>query len=313
MAAALAGDRPGELHDPHGGRADLEGGAIRVLHDAQLRRRPDAAAARGALRGAAGLRARRRDRAARPRGGREAGAPGTVSGPRIRDELLDLLARARGARRGRAAGRARHRPGAASRRSAPIPSWSPAASSERPRPAPIRRWRRWPRCARPIAEPRPWIGDLGLDAGDARRACCAPRAAAPELAALLRAGPARRRSSTRCSTASRPRRSRWRSRSARPAEPVLRFVADCATSRLEISGDDLLAAGVPESPAIGARARRDAAAQARRRGRAAARSELRAALELRAGGARDRGRPARARASPSRPATAGSARARTSR
>jgi hypothetical protein len=36
-----------------------------------------------------------------------------------------------------------------------------------------------------------------------------------------------------------------------PAEPVLRYVADMRGVRLEITGADLLDAGVPESPAIG--------------------------------------------------------------
>ena len=36
-----------------------------------------------------------------------------------------------------------------------------------------------------------------------------------------------------------------------PAEPVTRFLADLRPARLEIAGGDLLAAGVPESPAIG--------------------------------------------------------------
>jgi tRNA nucleotidyltransferase (CCA-adding enzyme) len=36
-----------------------------------------------------------------------------------------------------------------------------------------------------------------------------------------------------------------------PADPVLRYVADLRGIRLEITGDDLLRAGVPESPALG--------------------------------------------------------------
>jgi tRNA nucleotidyltransferase (CCA-adding enzyme) len=36
-----------------------------------------------------------------------------------------------------------------------------------------------------------------------------------------------------------------------PSEPILRWVTDLGSVRLEIGGDDLLAAGVPEGPAIG--------------------------------------------------------------
>jgi hypothetical protein len=36
-----------------------------------------------------------------------------------------------------------------------------------------------------------------------------------------------------------------------PGEPVLRYISDVGGARLEVTGDDLVAAGVPESPAIG--------------------------------------------------------------
>jgi tRNA nucleotidyltransferase (CCA-adding enzyme) len=36
-----------------------------------------------------------------------------------------------------------------------------------------------------------------------------------------------------------------------PTEPILRWVTELGAVRLEISGDDLIAAGVPEGPAIG--------------------------------------------------------------
>jgi tRNA nucleotidyltransferase (CCA-adding enzyme) len=36
-----------------------------------------------------------------------------------------------------------------------------------------------------------------------------------------------------------------------PSEPILRWVTDLGAVRLEIGGDDLLAAGVPEGPALG--------------------------------------------------------------
>ncbi|HYY06206.1 MAG TPA: hypothetical protein VE997_06495, partial [Candidatus Limnocylindria bacterium] len=36
-----------------------------------------------------------------------------------------------------------------------------------------------------------------------------------------------------------------------PADPVLRYVADLKGVRLEITGDDLIEAGVPQSPELG--------------------------------------------------------------
>ena len=36
-----------------------------------------------------------------------------------------------------------------------------------------------------------------------------------------------------------------------PPEPVLRWITDLSRVRLEITGDDLLEAGVPEGPALG--------------------------------------------------------------
>jgi tRNA nucleotidyltransferase (CCA-adding enzyme) len=36
-----------------------------------------------------------------------------------------------------------------------------------------------------------------------------------------------------------------------PGEPVLRYMSDLRGARLEVTGDDLVAAGIPESPAVG--------------------------------------------------------------
>ena len=90
MAVGLSGDDLGELHDPHGGREDLDAGTVRILHvrsfvddptrllralryEARLGMRMDADTERRAREAAAG------------------DALTTVSGPRIRDELMDLL------------------------------------------------------------------------------------------------------------------------------------------------------------------------------------------------------------------------------
>jgi hypothetical protein len=69
-----------------------------------------------------------------------------------------------------------------------------------------------------------------------------------------------------------------------PGEPVLRYLGDLRTTRLEVSGDDLVAAGVPQSPALG----RALAETLRRKldGEVSGReAELSLALELARGGA----------------------------
>jgi tRNA nucleotidyltransferase (CCA-adding enzyme) len=68
-----------------------------------------------------------------------------------------------------------------------------------------------------------------------------------------------------------------------PAEPVLGYVADMRGVRLEISGADLLEAGVPESPAIGRALAKTL--ELKLDGRVSGREEeLRTALEIARGG-----------------------------
>jgi tRNA nucleotidyltransferase (CCA-adding enzyme) len=91
MAVALTGDELGHLHDPFGGQHDLERGLVRVLHDASFLDDPTRLlrAVRYETRLGFGMDPETERLA------REAvriGALRTVSGQRIRDELLDLLA-----------------------------------------------------------------------------------------------------------------------------------------------------------------------------------------------------------------------------
>jgi tRNA nucleotidyltransferase (CCA-adding enzyme) len=91
MAAALQGDELGHLLDPHGGCADLDARVVRVLHDRSFVDDPTR------LLRAARYEVRLDFRMDEPTEelAREAArrkALATVSGPRIRDELLDLLA-----------------------------------------------------------------------------------------------------------------------------------------------------------------------------------------------------------------------------
>jgi tRNA nucleotidyltransferase (CCA-adding enzyme) len=93
MATALKGDELGRLHDPQGGRADLEEGLVRVLHDASFLDDPTRLlrAVRYATRFDFALESDTRELA---RDAVRLGALRTVSSQRLRDELLDLLAEA---------------------------------------------------------------------------------------------------------------------------------------------------------------------------------------------------------------------------
>ena len=88
-----SGDELGHLHDPDDGRRDLEPRRARPARP-QLPRRPDAALPRRPLRGPARLPDGRADGGPRARRDR-IGAMETVSGTRVREELLAMLRRAR--------------------------------------------------------------------------------------------------------------------------------------------------------------------------------------------------------------------------
>ena len=91
MAVALTGDELGHLHDPFEGRRDLDRRTVRVLHDGSFL--DDPTRLLRAVRYETRLGFRMDPETERL--AREAvriGAPRTVSGQRIRDELLDLLA-----------------------------------------------------------------------------------------------------------------------------------------------------------------------------------------------------------------------------
>src|SRR5207253_11297417 len=90
MAAGLSGDDLGVLHDPHGGEHDLAAGVVRVLYERSFI--DDPTRLLRALRYEARLGGRVDPDSERlARDAIAAGAPSTVSGPRVRDELIDLL------------------------------------------------------------------------------------------------------------------------------------------------------------------------------------------------------------------------------
>src|SRR3954470_11274644 len=266
----------GEILDPHGGRADLDAGVIRVLHDRSFVDDPTRLlrALRYEARLGAWLDPHSEQRA---RAAIATGALDTVSGKRIRDELLDLL-------------REPEAP-AALRRMRDLkldcalhPAW---------RVMPDRAASAHLACAEtgadpalavlaalmvPDAEaPHPIPDRLALTRHERDRVARAaevgghlahrlqPDLAASEIHGLLHGEPAETLAVALAWGAS--------------GEPVLRYVSEIGGARLEVTGDDLVAAGVPESPAIG-----DALAETLRRkldGQVSGRDEeLALALEL---------------------------------
>jgi tRNA nucleotidyltransferase (CCA-adding enzyme) len=245
MALALADDT---LHDPHGGRADLDAGVIRVLHDASFL--DDPTRLLRALRYEARL------------GGRldphteelateaiSAGALSTVSGKRIRDELLDLLREAEA-------------PAALARMRelkldcALHPAW---------RVMPDRAASAMLACAETGADPalaslaalmvpdaealHPLLDRLALTRHERDRVSRAAELgghmshrlsgelAASQIHTLLDGEPLELLAVALA----------W----GAPGEPVLRYLSELRGVRLEVTGDDLVAAGVAPSPALG--------------------------------------------------------------
>jgi tRNA nucleotidyltransferase (CCA-adding enzyme) len=245
MAIALA---DGQLVDRHSGQSDLAGGVIRVLHDGSFI--DDPTRILRALRYEARLGGRLDPHTEQH--AREAiagGAMATVSGGRIRDELLDLL-------------REPEAPSALARMRelkldcALHPAW---------RVLPDRAASALLACGETGAEPalaslaalmvpdaealHPLLDRLALTRGERDRVSRAAEVgghlahrlsagmADSEIHALLHGEPLETFAVTLA----------W----GAPGEPVLRYLTDLRGVRLEVTGDDLVAAGVPQSPAIG--------------------------------------------------------------
>ena len=246
MAVALPGET---LLDPHGGRADLDAGVIRVLHERSFV--DDPTRLLRALRYEARLGARLDGRSEQlARDAIAAGALDTVSGKRIRDELLDLL-------------REPEAPAALERMRelrldcALHPAW---------RVMPERAASAMLACAEvsgadraltvlaalmvPDAEAlHPLLDRLALTRQERDRV-----ARAAEVAGHLahRLGPGTPDSRIHELLHGEPAETlavalAW----GAPGEPVLRYLSDLRGARLEVTGDDLIAAGVPQSPALG--------------------------------------------------------------
>jgi tRNA nucleotidyltransferase (CCA-adding enzyme) len=249
MALGLTGDDLGHLHDPFAGVADMAVGVVRVLHDRSFL--DDPTRLLRALRYATRLGYKLDPETERlAREAVAADALSTVSGARIRDELMDLL-------------RETDAPSAIQRmrelevHSALHPELDPdpelVASAALGATA-IGADRAVAALAALIEEAPAkldlWLADLHLPAEERDAAARAARVA-PRIAAALR---------EREHSPSELRGLLWREPPEAlalalavraPSEPILRWVTDLRGVDLEISGADLLAAGVPQGPEVG--------------------------------------------------------------
>ena len=248
MAVGLSGADVGHLHDPHGGLADLRAGVVRVLHPDSFR--DDPTRLLRAVRYEARLGFRMDDRteglAREAAAGR---ALATVSGKRVRDELLDLLREPdapAAVERLSALGldRALH---AALRADPDLVSSAALGCAETGADRGLAAL-----AALASGDPEAldgWLDDLQLTRDEREAVDRAARRGA-ELAEQLRQPlrPSELRDLLRDEP---PEALALALAFGAPADPVLRWVRDLSHVTLEITGTDLLAAGVPESPALG--------------------------------------------------------------
>jgi tRNA nucleotidyltransferase (CCA-adding enzyme) len=248
MAASLDPARLGEVRDPHGGRADLDAGVVRVLHPRSFL--DDPTRLLRALRYEARLGFRMDPETERlARQAIDAGAPATVSGARIRDELLDLLEESP------AIGPARMAELRLDR------ALSPALGSTRPEVVAAAA----DAAARVGAEPRHaalaalvsgdpeglagWVEDLALRAEERDAVLHAARKGPQLVRALSTDLPD---SAVHALLHSElPETLAVALAYGAREEPIERYRDRLGDTRLEITGDDLRAGGIPESPAIG--------------------------------------------------------------
>lgn len=248
VAAMLSGDGPGRILDPHGGRADIAGALIRTLHPGSFVDDPTRLlrAVRYAARLGFELEG---DTERQARAAVGAGVLRTVSGPRVRDELLDLLAEPEA-------------PAALALLAAlgidrglhPVLRADPELVAGVQLAAADTGADRVLAALAGLVLDDPdgaagWVEDLGLDGRD-RDAVLRAAGRGPELAELLRSE-LRRSELYRLLDPEPPEALAVALGLGAPGDPILRFVGDLRGARLAINGDDLLAAGVPESPAIG--------------------------------------------------------------
>jgi tRNA nucleotidyltransferase (CCA-adding enzyme) len=248
IAVGLGGEALGSVRDPHRGCEDLQARIVRALHPRSFV--DDPTRLLRALRYAARLDfALEAETERLARAAIADGALGTVSGPRVRDELIDLLAEHAAARAVESMGALRledalHPGLIADAELVASTKLGAAETGADPALAALAAL-----CSAAPGRLRGWVGRLGLEAAE-RDAVLRAAQRAPVLVARL--GGELRPSELRALLAPEPAEALALALGlGAPAEPVLRHVSRLSAVRLEITGDDLVAAGVPESPAIG--------------------------------------------------------------
>jgi tRNA nucleotidyltransferase (CCA-adding enzyme) len=249
LALGLTGDDLGHLYDPFGGLADLGAKVIRVLHDGSFIDDPTRLlrAVRYATRLEFGLEPET-ERLARE--AVAADALSTVSGKRIRADLMKLLLEPE-------VGRAVERMRELEIHSALHPELDPdpeLVASAALGAAAIGADRGLAALAALVesapAELDMWLADLDLPA-EQRDAVSRAARVAPRIASALRERE-HTPSELRGLLEREPLEALALALALRaPSEPVLKWVTALLPVQLEISGADLLAAGVPEGPAVG--------------------------------------------------------------
>jgi tRNA nucleotidyltransferase (CCA-adding enzyme) len=249
MAIGLTGDDLGHLYDPHGGVDDMKAGRVRVLHERSFI--DDPTRLLRALRYEARLGfAMYPDTEQMARAAVSEGALATVSGPRIRDELMNLLAETNAA-----AAVARMAELGIDRALHPALSADPALVADASLgavtigadPALVALAAL---CWEAPEELDEWLAELHLTAAERGRVARAARAGTrlarelhsrehtpSELASLLGGEP--------------PESLALAMALGAPPQPFMRWAEELRDVRLEITGEDLIAAGVPEGPAVG--------------------------------------------------------------
>jgi tRNA nucleotidyltransferase (CCA-adding enzyme) len=276
MAAALASDALGRLHDPHAGLSDLSQAVVRVLHYRSFV--DDPTRLLRAVRHEVRLAFRMdRETEALAREATLAGALKTISGARVRHELIALLAEPEAT-----AGLERVRDLGLDRALHPALSADPdrvtAASAAAGETGADRVLAAL--AALIAGDPEAlagWLEGLGLTRTETDRVARAAR-----RGRLLAHGLREQLHPSQLHALLSPELPEALALALAfggPEEPVLRYLRELAGVRLEITGDDLVAEGVPQSPALG----RALAETLRRKldGEVSGRKqELRAALEL---------------------------------
>ena len=249
MAVGLTGDDLGHLYDPFGGVADMQAGVVRVLHDRSFL--DDPTRLLRALRYSTRLGFALDPETERlAREAVAADALSTVSGARIRDELMDLL-REVDAPSGIERMRELEIHSALEPDLDPDPELVASAALG----ATVIGADRGIAALAALIEEAPekldlWLGDLHLLA-DERDAAARAARVGPRIAIALRERE-HSPSELRALLGREPLEALALALALRaPSEPILRWVSDLRPVQLEISGADLLAAGVPEGPAVG--------------------------------------------------------------